>query len=88
MAERGYLVCWSACPHSIGKIIQIPEITDINSAQPFVVVEETNKSDHDDQLRMLGEEPCDFPVCSLYDEAGGLIYGGEIRFRFYRVTTD
>jgi hypothetical protein len=88
IAERGYLVCWTAISHHIGKVIQIPEISDIDSSQRFVVIAETDKNDHDEQLRLLDEEPCDFPFCSLYDEAGKLIYGGQMSFRFYRVVTD
>ena len=88
MAERGYLVCWSVYPHYVGKVIRIPEITDIDSLQPFVVIAETDKADHDAQLRMIGEQPLDFPFCSLYDERGGLIHSGQVSFRFYRVVTD
>jgi hypothetical protein len=88
IAERGYLVCWSAYPHYIGKRIQIPEITDINSSQPFVVIAETDKDDHDAQLRILGEEPRDFPYVSLYGESGQLICHEQVSWRFYRVTTD
>jgi hypothetical protein len=88
LAERGYLVCWSAYPHCIGKVLAVPEIIDIDSSQRFVVVSETDKSDHDEQDRMLGEVPRDMPFCSLYDESGHLICGSQLSFRFYRVMTD
>ncbi len=76
ISERGYLVFWSAVPIYIGKQLQTPEITDIHSLQRFVVIAETDKNDHDEQLKMLGEAPQDFPYCD------------QIVFRFYRVTTD
>lgn len=88
MAERGYLVCWSAYPHYVGKRIAMPEITDIASSQPFVVIAETDKDDHDEQLRMIGEAPRDFPFFSLYDERGCAIHVSQVSWRFYRVTTD
>lgn len=71
LGTRGYWVVWSVVQWAIGTILR-PD--DALTDQRFVIVAETDKCDHDEQLRLLGESPIPMPFSQP--------------FHFYRVATD
>lgn len=71
LALRGYWVVWCDAPHPIGaRTLPLDALT----VQPFVVVSETDKADHDEQMRVMGLDPVVTP-------------SGTTR-HFYRIVTD